>query len=513
MWQDPKTDFDQILRELNLNNYAEPTGLVATDTITMASAAHYPTNAKARADNVAIAFHENMPGITPSHMADPQILAWLSCFQLLEFGISRWPLQSDADLTRHTLDHYLPESGRPIFDSSVAGRTLWLAEIAKRAAANTQAFTAQQAIDHFAAKPEDYHNCTSFYVMRAPTILAEYLRALMVDAQGINREGSREIAREVNRAAGARLLDSLDRKEIRETIAKSIDRLMHQKRYVTDRSKLRGRNNLQVLSLGAGVQSTVMALMADQGYDGFPKPDFAIFADTGWEPKAVYDHLNWLETQLSYPVIRVKAGNIKEDILRGINPEGRKFIDIPVFVVKEDGKLYVGTRQCTKLYKLRPIQNYLREQLGFEKRQLAPIEKQVDMWLGLSIDEASRVKPSDKKWITNVYPLLDRELSRAQLYAWFKDRFPTRHLPKSACIGCPYHSDQMWAEMKENDPISFQDAVNVEWAMQNVPQSRGALTGTAYLHKTRVPLSEVEFKTNLTEAEAMQQECEGLCGI
>ena len=95
----------------------------------------------------------------------------------------------------------------------------------------------------------------------------------------------------------------------------------------------------------------------------------------------------------------------------------------------------------------------------------------------------------------------------------FKDRFPTRHLPKSACIGCPYHSDQMWAEMKENDPISFQDAVNVEWAMQNVPQSRGALTGTAYLHKTRVPLSEVEFKTNRTEAEAMQQECEGLCGI
>ena len=109
---------------------------------------------------------------------------------------------------------------------------------------------------------------------------------------------------------------------------------MHQTKYIADRTKLRGRKNLQVLSLGAGVQSTVMALMADQGYEGFQKPDFAIFADTGWEPKAVYEHLAWLEKQLSFPVIRVTSGNIREDILRGVNPEGRRFIDIPVYVVK-----------------------------------------------------------------------------------------------------------------------------------------------------------------------------------
>ena len=513
LWQDPQTDFEQVLRELNLPNYAEPTGLVATDTISMPSADQFPTTFKSRADHFALAFHRNIPGITPSHMADPQLLAWLSCFHLLEFGISRWPLRNGADLTRHVLYHYLPESGRPITDASIAGRTLWLAEIANRAASHTQAFTAQQAIDHFAKNPEDYHDCTAFYVMRAPVILAEYVRSLISDAQGISREGSREIARDLNRAAGARILDSLDRQEIREIIADSVNRLMHQTRYVADRSKLRGRENLQILSLGAGVQSTVMALMADQGYESFPKPDFAIFADTGWEPKAVYAHLAWLETQLSYPVIRVSAGNIREDILRGVNPEGRKFIDMPVFVVKSDGKHYVGTRQCTKLYKLQPIQRYLREHLGFKNGEPAPKDQQVDMWLGLSIDEASRAKPSDKTWITNVYPLIDRDLSRAQLYAWFKERYPDRNLPKSACIGCPYHSDKMWAEMKNHDPDSFQDAVNVEWAMQNVPQSRGALNGTAYLHKSRIPLVQVEFDDSRTEAEAMQQECEGLCGI
>ena len=67
--------------------------------------------------------------------------------------------------------------------------------------------------------------------------------------------------------------------------------------------------------------------------------------------------------------------------------------------------------------------------------------------------------------------------------------------------------------MKENDPESFQDAVNVEWAIQNVPQSKGALDGTAYLHKSRIPLREVVFNFEMTEAEAMQQECEGMCGI
>jgi len=60
---------------------------------------------------------------------------------------------------------------------------------------------------------------------------------------------------------------------------------------------------LRVLSLGAGVQSTTLALMAAHGEVG-PMPDCAIFADTGWEPQAVYDHLAWLRSPnvLPFPV-------------------------------------------------------------------------------------------------------------------------------------------------------------------------------------------------------------------
>ena len=50
---------------------------------------------------------------------------------------------------------------------------------------------------------------------------------------------------------------------------------------------------LRVLSLGAGIQSTMLALMATHGEVG-PMLDCAVFADNGWEPGAVYRHLAWL---------------------------------------------------------------------------------------------------------------------------------------------------------------------------------------------------------------------------
>lgn len=43
----------------------------------------------------------------------------------------------------------------------------------------------------------------------------------------------------------------------------------------------------KVLSLGAGVQSTCLLLMAAEDHP--PGLDVAIFADTGWEPSRTYE--------------------------------------------------------------------------------------------------------------------------------------------------------------------------------------------------------------------------------
>lgn len=48
---------------------------------------------------------------------------------------------------------------------------------------------------------------------------------------------------------------------------------------------------LNIISLGAGVQSTTMALMAAHG-EIEPMPDCAIFADTKVEPAAVVRKFN-----------------------------------------------------------------------------------------------------------------------------------------------------------------------------------------------------------------------------
>lgn len=60
---------------------------------------------------------------------------------------------------------------------------------------------------------------------------------------------------------------------------------------------------LHIISLGAGVQSTTVALAAAHGLIE-PMPIAAIFADVGDEPRAVYEHLNWLRSDNVLPFVR-----------------------------------------------------------------------------------------------------------------------------------------------------------------------------------------------------------------
>ena len=61
-------------------------------------------------------------------------------------------------------------------------------------------------------------------------------------------------------------------------------------------------------------------------------------------------------------------------------------------------------RQCTEHYKIRPIQRKIRELLGLTKGQRVPSGTAVELWLGISTDEAIRMKPSRDRWIQNRCP-------------------------------------------------------------------------------------------------------------
>ena len=132
--------------------------------------------------------------------------------------------------------------------------------------------------------------------------------------------------------------------------------------------------SLTVISLGGGVQSSVMALMANEGaFDRIP--DCAIFADTRWEPPSIYEHLEWLAGQLRFPLYVVDNGrSLREDVKALTNHSGsRNYVDIPVYLKGRDGEGDgIGRRQCTDNYKIRPIRRRIRGLLGLRPRQRVP---------------------------------------------------------------------------------------------------------------------------------------------
>jgi len=213
---------------------------------------------------------------------------------------------------------------------------------------------------------------------------------------------------------------------------------------------------LHVISLGAGVQSTTMALMAAHG-EIEPMPDRALFADTGWEPQRVYAHLKWLMSPnvLPFPVEIVSNGNIRTALTT--DKPGR-YAAVPFFLKQNDrGERGMGRRQCTHEYKLKPLMWRQRELLGKGRRQRITPGSCVT-WIGISTDEAIRMKPATAAWQTNRWPLIEKRLSRNDCLQWLKRHgYPIP--PKSSCIGCPFHGDAHWREMRDNAPEEFADAV------------------------------------------------------
>ena len=267
---------------------------------------------------------------------------------------------------------------------------------------------------------------------------------------------------------------------------------------------------IRILSLGAGVQSSTLALMAAKGEVG-PMPDCAIFADTGWEPKAVYDQLKWLVSVLPFPVhvvssgnIRTDAlsGNIRTDALSGNNTTMQRFAAIPWHMTKPDGTPAMGRRQCTSEYKLNPIKRKVVELCGGMRKA-----GQAEMWVGISIDEISRMRPSRVGYIVNRFPLIENEMSRNACLGWM-DRHGFPAPPKSSCIGCPYHSDEQWRALTKDE---FADAVEVDKAIRNQPKFRAQ----QFVHRQRIPLSDVDLSTaeERGQVNLFENECEGMCGL
>lgn len=65
--------------------------------------------------------------------------------------------------------------------------------------------------------------------------------------------------------------------------------------------------------------------------------------------------------------------------------------------------------------------------------------------------------------------------------------------PRSACIGCPFHSDHEWRDMRDNRPEEWADAMKFDRALR--------------------PLDEAPIDGNTAQADLWGEECAGMCGV
>lgn len=278
------------------------------------------------------------------------------------------------------------------------------------------------------------------------------------------------------------------------------------------------QRTIHALSFGGGIQTTALALMLERGMTGHEKPEIGIFADTGADPDHVYQTVQWVGERVSYPIVTVSAGNLYEDTMnmiqgvaiphRGHNseskPESGYRTDLPLY--GEGGGMV--KRQCTTHYKVNAIRRALREYAAPSR----PPKLRIIQYLGISIEEVHRIKPSGVAYIETAYPLIDAKLRRSDCVEWLDQEHPGHPAGKSSCHFCPYRSRRDWLEIRNRYPRLWERNLEIEQALRE--QGRGLLL-TRYRGGLERMARDHDMQGHLFEEgpDGWGNECTGHCGV
>lgn len=326
------------------------------------------------------------------------------------------------------------------------------------------------------------------------------------------------------------------------------------------------------LNFGLGVQSTVMVLKVLKGE--LPAPTCIVFADPMWEVKDSYENLERIKPMIrksGVPFHIVSAGDIRND------PVDLHRVEMPMFVnssryetiegkmellIKDTTKAWkkkakeiekkqaqqelfveellpldetihractqfgkkvqageiksgwmqmntsqIG-RQCTEKYKIRAVMKMLREDYG------ATYKNPIGQWLGITTDEFTRMKVSPVKASVLMYPLIDLGMSRDDCIEYCEDEgYPVP--AKSACIGCPYHSNKTWNTLT---PEQIEDVAEYEESLIQMIASDPKLRYLPYFvngvraHRDMRPIDDYPFRNQLLNIAESDSPCSGQAG-
>jgi len=258
---------------------------------------------------------------------------------------------------------------------------------------------------------------------------------------------------------------------------------------------------MKIISLGWGVQSTTLVVMAALG--DIEPVDYAIHSDTTHERTDTYiyaeKYTKWLEDR-GVKVITTNPDKTNAKVLQE-SKNGVLGINVPAFTYSlENGVNGTIRRQCTGDWKIAPMRRMIQK-----IRNGQPVEQ----WLGISLDEVQRMKPSNVKYITNRYPLIERKMSRwdCKLYL---ERNGIEIPPRSACVFCPFHSRSEWRDIRDNAPEDWDKAVKIDHAIRKARPPYDL-----FVNVQRKPLDECDLDNEIDKGQLSlwDNECDGICGI
>ena len=212
-----------------------------------------------------------------------------------------------------------------------------------------------------------------------------------------------------------------------------------------------------VLSYGGGINSSALYFYILE--KNLPL-DCVIFADTGEEHKETYEAVEkmkklCLSEGIKFMTVKSHLGNLYD------------------YYFDKKKVMSLMKRDCTSKFKISPIRKYIRNVYGKKERFV--------MYIGIAYDEATRMRDSDVKYITNCYPFCDDKISRnGNLQILKKNDF---YAVKSGCIGCIYNRKKNWIKMIVESPEEFDRHLRLE--EQNTGFPKVLLNGSYSLRSLR----------------------------
>lgn len=198
---------------------------------------------------------------------------------------------------------------------------------------------------------------------------------------------------------------------------------------------------LRVISFGAGVQTTALAILNARGEIENSATEL-VMADPGAEKPETYEYLErhfrpWAEAHgLHLHVTSAKETLYEEAWRRRMIPS-------------------IHTRWCTKHHKVRVLRRWFRAH-GATRKDPA------DVQIGISVDESHRaVAGQEVGYERRRWPLVELRISRADCHRIIAEAGLPQP-PKSGCWYCPFQARIGWVRLASEHPELAAQAVALE---------------------------------------------------